>query len=82
MADPKSWTRPSGTVCADCPRCAEAGELAIDVSGRHGNDACEVCGGKGEVGLATAVAWILAHGKTDPPPDTGRADPDEDTKPE
>lgn len=86
MSDPKpprSWARPSGTVMSDCPRCVEAGELIVNVTGRYGSAACELCVGKGEIGLATAVAWILAHGKTDPPPDpAGLAEPDEDTKPE
>lgn len=82
MTEPKSHVRPSGTVMSDCPRCVEAGELVVSVVGRYGSPACEICEGKGETGLATAVAWILAHGKTDPAPDTGRSEPDEDTKPE
>lgn len=84
MADhpktPRSWSRPSGTVMADCPRCVEANELEIDP--RKGNPECKVCEGDGEVGLAHAVAWILAHGKTDPAPPDPDTDPDAETKPE
>jgi hypothetical protein len=69
---------------SDCPRCVEAGKLVVTVAGRFGDAACDVCEGKGEVGLATAVAWILAYGKTDPPPDADHhpADEEEDTKPD
>lgn len=89
MADPltkrREWTRPSGTVMSDCPKCVEAGKLVVTPLGRFGDAACDVCEGKGEIGLATAVAWILAHGKTDPAPpgeEHHPADEEEDTKPE
>jgi len=63
MADePKRWTSPSGTVKSDCPKCVEAGIL---------DPKCELCDGTGACGLAHAVAWILAHGKTDPPASGG-----------
>ena len=70
---------------SDCPRCVEAGELIVTVAGRYGNASCKECQGKGEVGLSMAIAWILAHGKTDPPPSGEEhhpADEEEDTKPE
>ena len=68
---------------ADCPRCVDAGELVVNMTGRYGSVTCKLCSGKGEVGLATCTAWVLQHGKTDPPPDpAGLAEPDDDTNPE
>jgi DnaJ-class molecular chaperone len=41
---------------SECPRCHDLGRVEPD---------CELCEGKGEVGLSLAVAWILAHEKRD-----------------
>lgn len=67
---PKQWHTKSGTLKSECPKCHDAG--AID-------PACTVCEGTNEVGLATAVAYILEHSDTDPPAAPG--DDFKETKP-